>query len=176
MKRILLLVIALVLLASCGEVKREPNYEEIAITKVKDYLLDPNSFELIKVVKDTVRLTDIMLYEMEKLLKEVKEFKSEYDNDVEYAQIYSSSYSRNKRLKYIESAKNNYDSLLDRKSKSNSISVKFDSINGTDNDSIVGFTFMVRGYAVNRLGNRMIGDFEVQFDAGYGFLGVSNAN
>ena len=72
MNKSLLFLIAILLL-NCTT---KPNHEEIAISKVKETILDSNSFELVKLEKDTTLLSEILLFQhhsYQRLSKECEE-------------------------------------------------------------------------------------------------------
>jgi len=165
MKRLISLII-LVFLIGCEKV---PTYEELAIEKVKEKLLDPNSFELIKIERDTTKMSDYCqtLSQLRIALADQSIAKAGVEADK--AKMYyiinskkSKEFARNAR-KYLQEAQE----IINEADKFDSIK---NSVIGTENDSILAFDFFVRGYAMSRGGNKSIGDWKASFDENYEFL------
>ena len=178
MKRILLPIIVLVLLASLYfflEYSSKPNYEQIAITKVKEVLLDPNSFELIKVEKDTIWKSNMMEIEIINSKLIVESWEKMYLNESRKATDYLLADMMDDYWFAETFTKQYKDSFLAKTKRLNELKER-EALLGTENDYMLEFVYVVRGYAITRGGIRMIGDWEVRFDTGYGFLGVSDAN
>ena len=156
----------LVFLIGCEKV---PTYEELAIEKVKEKLLDPNSFELIKIERDTTKMSDNYqtLSELNRTLADqsIKKAGAEIDKAHMYVGV---------NLKKAKEIGRNAGKYLQEGVEYNNEADKFDSIKnsviGTENDSIMAFDFFVRGYAMSRGGNKSIGDWKASFDENYEFL------
>ena len=170
MRKIFLLILTTLLL-NCNQ---NPSYEEIAISKVKENLLDPNSFELIKVEKDTIFLSDILARKSQVDWEIFEQYEEIIRHKIDMAKI--SSYDRKTVLLYVDEAEVARDSMtaINERMQLNEETIK--TIMGTTNDTIINFVYMVRCYATARNGNKVIGEYNARFDDVHNFIGLADAN
>ena len=124
-----------------------PNVENLAIDAVKNSLLDPKSFELIKTEPtDTFMLSQWISSEVGYMQR----MKDHYDETIaEWSQ-----------LSYMK------DHVTEYKVQADKYAAKIDSLNNrlaTSPDTVMSYSKVVRCYATNRLGTKGIQDVEVYF-------------
>ncbi|MFH6769713.1 hypothetical protein V8G56_13250 [Gaetbulibacter aquiaggeris] len=167
MKKIVI-VFTFFLIIGC---EKTPNYEELAIEKIKEELADPNSFELIKIDRDTLKLSDLYLTTIQSnsdLAEKTLQYFESLNKSKEMYEKYNDSLAGAK----LAQAKVH----IKRAEQFKSEAMKFDSIRksiiGTPKDSIVSFYFFVRGYSMSRSGYKTISDWQVTFNNNYEFLSL----
>jgi hypothetical protein len=144
MKKAILVFVGGVMIVACSS---DPNVENLAIDAVKNSLLDPKSFKLIKTEPtDTFRLSNWVNMGLE----HNQEMKDHYDETAtEWSQL---SYMKDMALEYRQ--------------KANKYTTKIDSLNNilnTTPDTVMSYSKTVRCYAANRLGTKGIQDVTVYF-------------
>lgn len=151
---ILTLTFSVVALASCSNPIEEMT--DNAISKIKSGLLDPKSFELISTEVDTIRYTWKLEKQMEPLHKMSEMWLDEALKMTKEAQ-WERTFGRSSDLElrfareYLDSSK-----VIDK--QINKIMSHYETIQGTPNDSIIGYSVDVRYYATNRGGNKTMGE------------------
>ena len=134
---------------ACSSSSKEIDFQELAINAVKNELLDPNSFELIKYSLDTNYLHEEMMRLISNDSMEIRSAKGGLD-------IWESSKN--------DFGKDNYDEyLVQLKEAELRIDSNFSVINNTT-DSIVGYRSFIRYYANSKGGMRVINQMGVAFD------------
>lgn len=148
------LTLSVLVLASCTNPIEDMT--DNAITEIKSSLLDPKSFELISTEVDTIHYTwtlqqefdrflkahDLWIEESNKMIKDAKwnhAFGRSASSEIKYAQI------------FLDSAKVQGD-------KMEVLTKQISSLTGTPLDSIIGYTVDVRYYAINRGGDKTMGE------------------
>ena len=170
MKKILLLILTTLSL-NCNQ---KPSNEELAISKVKELLLDSNSFELIKVEKDTIFLSNILSRKSHALRERYEQYMETAQHNLNIA--HSLRHKPKSALMYMDEAlvaRDSSEAFDLRIQKTNS---KHTTIRGTTNDTIINFIYMVRCYATARNGNKVISDYNVKFDDANNFIDITDAN
>lgn len=173
MKLVLFPIAAVVLLNF--HCKKEPTLAEIAISKVKESLPDPNSFRLIKVEQDTTWTSDVITREILVNTTFLNNLEDEVAYNTKYAETYSlSPTSKGKAEEYLAKAQSGFDSINLLQSRSAELLALIDSIKGTERDTVVNYIYGVRGYTVSSGGREIIGDWNVIYDPSYTFIQVTS--
>lgn len=155
MKNILLPILAtLAVVTSCTS--EAEKLQELAISEVKQSLLDPNSFKLVETDIDTIHESSRMIMSTEPLTDKINLYTAKSDallTSIRISHIYGVSAASEiaECQVYIDSAKaigNRAQNIMDAAEK----------LKNTPNDSVVGYRVNVRYYAMTRGGTERMGE------------------
>lgn len=153
---ILTLILSVVALASCTNPIEEMT--DNAITEIKSGLLDPKSFELISTEVDTLRASWQIVTKAERNLKYVDlylEQAQNYQKKVDWEISWGTS---SMGYHYLALAKQYADSAVKYNERYDKEVARAKTLVHTPNDSIIGYSVDVRYYAINRGGNKAMGE------------------
>lgn len=148
------LTLSVVALASCSNPIEEMT--DKAITEIRSGLLDPKSFELISTEVDTIRYT----WKLEKQMEPLHNFADMWleeaikmNKEAEWEHTFGRSADLEIRFarEYLDSSKVYQEQIKNLMSH-------YETIYGTPNDSIIGYSVDVRYYATNRGGDKAMGE------------------
>ena len=146
MKKAILVFVGGVMMVACSNTSK---FESKAISAVKNELLDPNSFELIKYEFDTITLHSWL------------------NNHIQIDSMHMDF--EQQRVDLWEDSKNSYgkeyysDALADLRESKRSLDSNIALLKSSP-DTIVAFTSKIRYYANSKGGQRVIGEMRVEFD------------
>jgi len=146
MKKAILVFVSGVMMVACSNT---PKFKSEAISAVRNELLDPNSFELIKYSFDTTTLHELLSFEIE--LDSIRIY-----HDHQIVAIWEDSKNSYGKSYYQEAVT---DLNKDQRSLDNNIALL-----KVSPDTIVSFGSTVRYYANSKGGQRVIGEMRVKFD------------
>lgn len=151
---ILTLTLSILACASCSNPIEDMT--EKAITEIKSSLLDPKSFELISTEVDTVHYSWQILKQVEPL-QDVEQMWLDEANklfdDIDFKQAMGQSASLD--IKY---AGYYIDSSAVYGERSKKLLAQVEKMQNTPTDSIIGYSVDVRYYAINRGGDKAMGE------------------
>lgn len=153
---ILTLTLSVVALASCTNPIEEMT--DNAITEIQSGLLDPKSFELISTEVDTLRASWQIVTKAERNLKYVDlylEQAQNYQKKVDWEISWGTS---SMGYHYLGLAKQYADSAVKYNERYDKEVARAKTLVHTPNDSIIGYSVDVRYYAINRGGNKAMGE------------------
>jgi hypothetical protein len=150
------LTLSVLALASCTNPIEQMT--DKAITEVKSGLLDPKSFELISTEVDTLRASWQIVNKAESNLKYVDlylEQAQNYQKKVDWEISWGTS---SMGYHYLGLAKQYADSAVKYNKQYEKEVARAKTLIDTPNDSIIGYTVDVRYYAINRGGDKTMGE------------------
>jgi hypothetical protein len=148
-KAISTLTLSTLVLMSCSNPVEE--LTDTAVNEIRKGLLDPNSMEVIETSVDTLNLSWLILREAQPI-KGKSDMWQNLADDYKYKAIWDETgVYRNAQIEALDSVEHYLDLYIDELEK-----VK--AIQKTDKDEVVGYGVFVRYYAVNRGGDRAIGE------------------
>jgi len=142
--------ILILIIVACGSSSKEVDFQELSINAVKNELLDPNSFELIKYSLDTTFLHEELL---RKIGNDSLEMRSA-QGGLEIWEDMKNDYGKDNYEEYLVKLKDAEKRIDSNLSLLNSVP-----------DSIFEFRGYIRYYANSKGGMRVINQMGIYFDS-----------
>lgn len=153
---IVTIAVSTLVLMSCSNPVEE--LKQTAQQEIQSSLLDPKSFEVIETKVDTLYHSWEITQGAQKYLKYYEtwmDFTNDYQKKLDWEIAFGSTsmaeFYLEKTKTFLDSA-NHYDALYDQEMN------RASRLMNTPEDTIVGYVVDVRYYAMNRGGNRAMGD------------------